>query len=171
MTYIKTTLLKVFINAANFSSYNGIIKATLAALWVYFAGVKLYLISIPVLVILDVITGIIASKKKGIPFTSKELKKGLLYKTALYIIMLIGTLVLESLVKSIFSYSAYFLVFFISFLIGCYELISVMENILAINPNLVFIQAFIKLTNSLQKKVIDKAEKAVEEGSSPEEKK
>lgn len=171
MNYIKSTLLKIFFSAADYSNYHGIIKTITSALWLYFAGIKLYLISIPILVLLDCITGIIASNKKGLPFTSKELKKGLLYKTALYIIMLIGTLVLESLVKSIFSYSAYFLVFFVSFLIGCYELISIFENILVIKPDLKFIQVFIKLTNKLQSKAIEKAEKIVEEGNIPEEKK
>lgn len=47
-------------------------------------------------------------------------------------------------------------------LIGTYELSSIMENLLAINPNLVFIKSLIKLTDKLGDKTISVAEDKIE---------
>jgi hypothetical protein len=109
-----------------------------------------------------VITGVAASIKKGESFRSKILKKGLIDKTLLYIIMLIAVFILEGLAKSVFTYTPYYFVFFAAFMISCYELISIFENILVLNPNLTFIQPLITLTNKMSSKATETAEKKID---------
>ncbi len=67
----------------NILSFDNIVVKTIVAVWLYFAGIHTYLIANPILLVLDAITGVYSSIKKGNKFTSRYLKKGLLEKLGL----------------------------------------------------------------------------------------
>jgi len=158
--YQKTVAAKLMNVLLDLKTSNIIFKAILTAI-MGLAGIKIYLVSVFLLVIIDVITGIMASIKKGESFKSKILKKGLIDKTFLYIVMLIAVFILEGIAKSVINYSHYYFVFLASFMIACYEIISIFENVLVINPSLTFIQPLINLTNKLSSKAQDTAESTI----------
>jgi hypothetical protein len=93
------------------------------------------------------------------------LKKGLVEKFFLYTLILIAVMILESVAKTVLSYTAFYFVFLAAFLISTYETVSILENILTVNPNLKFIQPLVNLVTSMQKKAIDKAEAEIEKGA------
>lgn len=80
-------------------------------------------------------------------------------KFLLYTLILIAVMVLESVAKTVLSYTAFYFVFLAAFLILTCETVSILENILAVNPNLKFNQSLVNLVTSKQKKAVDKAEK------------
>lgn len=160
LPYLKTVSAKLIDASLNFNTSNVIFKTILTAV-MGLAGIKVYLVSVFALVIIDVITGVMASIKKGESFKSKILRKGLIDKTFLYVVMLIAVFILEGLAKSVFTYTPYYFVFIAAFMIACYELISIFENILVLNPNLTFIQPLITLTNKLSSKAQDTAESTI----------
>ena len=121
------------------------------AVWIFFSGIHLYLFCITGLITMDVITGILSSVKQGKNFTSEYLRKGLLEKTALYLILILSAFALEIVFKSIYPYDHYFIVFFVTVLISSYECVSIMENILIINPSLTFINPLIRLSKRISK--------------------
>lgn len=161
LVYLKKVLVNV-ISQLHINQNNFIVKS-IWALLIYFAGIKVYIITVFVLTFIDVITGTIAAIKRGEPFKSKILKKGLIEKFFLYVLVLIAVFVFEGLTKQIINYSAYYFVFFASFLICSYELVSILENVVSINPNLTFIKPIINLVNKMQTKSISKADKMVDE--------
>ena len=65
MSYLFITLQKlkgfIFENAA-------VIGKALAAIWFFFTGIHMYLYAVIALTIVDVVTGVLASLKKGEPF-------------------------------------------------------------------------------------------------------
>lgn len=160
-TYIKYILLNLFNNLTNLFKDNLVIKLMIAV-WFYFTGIHVYLYCVFFLLTFDVATGITASIKKGDKFTSRYLKKGLLEKLALYIILILAAFALESVVKTIFNWEKFFVVFFVSLLISIYEVVSICENILIINPSLVFLSSIIKLSKSLNDKAIETAQSKID---------
>ncbi|MBN9295388.1 MAG: phage holin family protein [Filimonas sp.] len=161
LTYAKSVLLKINSTFLNSSVGSWIIKSA-TAIWLYFAGIHNYLFIVFALTLLDVVTGVMASIKKGEKFKSRILRKGLLEKFLLYLIIMLAIFFLETLGKSIIQYDKFYFVFIGTFLISTYEVVSILENILVLNPKLLFISSLIKLTNSLQSKAIEKSEKAIE---------
>jgi len=162
MPYLKAVTHKLINVSFNVSSASNVVyKAILTAI-MGLAGIKIYLVSVFGLVIIDVITGVMASIKKGESFRSKILRHGLIDKTFMYIIMLTTVFILEQLTKSIFTYSPYYFMFIVSFMIACYETVSIFENLLVLSPNLTFIQPLITLTNSLSDKAKNTAEGTIE---------
>lgn len=157
MAYIQHLLTRIFTSITN----NIFIKI-LIGIWLYFAGIHIYLFCIGGLVIFDVITGIAASIKSGMPFKSQYLKKGLLEKVALYLILILSAFMLGSILKSIYPYQHFFIVFFIAILISSYECVSICENILRINPSLTFINSFINLSNRITKSAVDSVDKKID---------
>ena len=155
MNYLKYLLNNIF-------SFNNIITKSLMALWLFFAGIHTYIIAIFALLIFDVITGIYSSINKGEKFTSRLLKKGLIEKLCLYLIILVSAFSLEAIIKTIFPWESFFIVFLVTVLISTYELVSIFENIYAINPNLSFLKSLINLSNRLNRKAIDVAEGKIE---------
>jgi hypothetical protein len=160
LPYLKTVTNKLIDISSN-TSITSVTFKTIVTAFMALAGIKVYLVSVFALVILDVITGVAASIKKGESFKSKILKKGLIDKTFLYIIMLIAVFILEGLAKSVFTYTPCCFVFFAAFMISCYELISIFENIFVLNPNLAFIQPLINLTSKLSSKAAETAESQI----------
>jgi hypothetical protein len=160
LPYLKTVSGKLIDSMLNLNTSNVIFKAILTAI-MGLAGIKIYLLSVFLLVILDVITGVMASLKKGESFKSKILKKGLIDKTFLYIVMLIAVFILEGLAKSVINYTPYYFVFLASFMIACYECISIGENVFVLNPNLLFLKPMISLFGKLQDKAVSTAENTI----------
>ncbi|MBC7425841.1 MAG: phage holin family protein [Bacteroidia bacterium] len=151
--YYKYLLSKIFLSIFDYR----IVKAALAA-WLFFTGIHTYLYAVAAVIILDVLTGIYAATRKGQTFTSKVLKKGLLEKTILYIILLGASLSMEMVLKSMFGWEHYYVVFFVTVLITSYECVSIFENIFKINPNLQFLQSLIGLSNRINRTAIKYAE-------------
>lgn len=155
--YAKTNFLNV---VYSFSTDNIILK-TLIASCLSFLNIASYIYAVFALVVIDVITGVIASIKKGESFKSKILKKGLVEKFFLYVLMLIAVFILEKIMKNIFTYQEYYFVFLAAFLISSYEVVSIFENVLSINPKLTFIRGLIKLTNKLSDKAMEDSDDKV----------
>ncbi|MDQ2718253.1 MAG: phage holin family protein [Bacteroidota bacterium] len=151
MAYIYHLLHKIF------STDNYLIKTALG-LWLYFEGIHNYIYYIIIFIILDSVTGIAASIKLGKKFTSECLRKGLLEKTALYLILILSGFLLESIFKSIFPYQNYYIGCIITTLICSYESVSVMENILIIDPELTFLTALIRLAKRISNMTIKTAD-------------
>ena len=73
------------------------------AAWLFFTCIHTYLYAVELLIVLDVVTGVYASTRKGEMFTSKFLKKGLLEKTILYIVLLGASFSMEMVLKNMFG--------------------------------------------------------------------
>lgn len=155
--YCIEILQKLVNQVIHSTTTNNILKAIIAS-WLFFAGIHTYIYCVLALVFIDVITGIIASLKKGEEFKSRILRKGLVEKVILYNLLMISVFVLEIVIKTAFDYSAFYLVLIATVCITTYEISSIMENILIIRPELGFIKRLITLTNKLQNKTIDIAE-------------
>lgn len=157
MNYIKLQLIKLFESLND----NFLVKA-IATGWLLIGGVHDYIFLVFTLIMLDVITGIYAAIKQLKKFVSDELKKGLLEKTALYMVLILVAFVMASTLKTIFPYDGWYIPAFVTILIASYEAVSICENILAINTKLTFIKSFIKLTNTFSDKTINNASKAID---------
>ena len=110
------------------------------------------------MIIIDVVTGVYGSTRKGQTFTSKILKNGLLEKTLLYIFLLGASLSMEMVLKNMFDWEQYYVVFFVTVLITSCECVSIFENIFKIDPNLHFLQSLIGISNRINKTAIKYAE-------------
>ena len=141
--------------------WSNLIKAVIAS-WLFFAGIHTYIYCVLGLVLIDVVTGIIASLKKGNKFKSRILRKGLIEKVILYNLLMISVFILEIVIKTAVNYSAFYMVLIATVLISTYELSSILENILVINPNLSFISKLINLSNKIQESTIDVAEEKID---------
>ncbi|RYF96301.1 MAG: hypothetical protein EOO00_03045 [Chitinophagaceae bacterium] len=131
-------------------------------IWLLTAGIRAYIFAVMVLTVIDVITGIIASVKKGEPFKSRVLRKGLLEKVLIYNLLMVSVFILEYIIKKAIGYDNYWLVLMTTTLIGTYELSSIFENLYVINPNLTFLKSLIKLSDKLRDKTISVAEGSIE---------
>lgn len=145
-----------------FTSDNLFIKALLAG-WMFFSGIHAYLLAIPVFIMLDVISGVFASYRKGLPVTSKKLRKGLLEKISLYMILVIAGFFLDYILKTVFPWESYYVVFLISILISSYELVSIFENLQTLNPKLRFLASLIALSKKVNDKALKIAERKIDE--------
>ncbi|WPQ65506.1 phage holin family protein [Chitinophaga sancti] len=159
--YALTIIRKIIDNTIHASLWNNILKI-LIAVWLFFAGIHTYIYCIIALTILDIATGIPASMKKGVPFKSRILRKGLIEKVVLYLIMLIAVFILELVVKTAIEYDSFYMVLVVTMCISTYELTSILENIAILRPELPFISRLIKLSNKIQEKTLDIAEDRVD---------
>jgi toxin secretion/phage lysis holin len=157
MTYIFTTLKNLWA-----SLHGSPITKAIIAIWMFFGGIHLYIYSVLALTILDVITGIMASNKKGIGFSSRLLRKGLLEKTALYLVLMLSVFVLDTLTTNLIGHSRYFFVFIITFLISCYEVSSIIENIAVVRPNIPFLSGLVRIFKKMGAGTVDKLEAQVD---------
>ena len=112
LLYLKQQLSKIFLSLFD----NRIIKAILAA-WLFFAGIQIYIYGIATVIILDVLTGIYAAYRTSTPIISQILKKGLLEKTFLYIFFKVTSLAMKMVLKNMFGWEHYYVVFFVTVLI------------------------------------------------------
>lgn len=163
--YIKYLLDRIF------SFFDNVVIKAIISIWLFFAGIHVYIYAVFALILLDVTTGIYASTKQGQKFTSEYLKKGLLEKLALYLILLIAAFCLETVFKSIYEWDKFFVVFFVTVLITTYETVSIFENIQVINPKLSFLTSLIKLSKSLNQSAIKYAEKKIQNVELPSDEK
>lgn len=131
-------------------------------IWLFFQGIHTYIYCILALVMIDVITGIYASRIKKEAFKSRRLRKGLIEKVVIYNLLLISVFVLELVIKTGINYEAFYMVLFSTILICTYELTSIMENILVIDPSLKFIRKLIRLTKKIEDRAVEMAEDKVE---------
>lgn len=160
--YCVKTLSNIYICFANSPFLIKVAKLAVAA-WMFFAGIHVYFYCILVLTTIDVVTGVAASIKKGEPFKSKILRKGLIEKGILYNVLMLSVFALEMIIKTAVEYKAFYLVLISSMMIGTYELSSIVENLILINPNLSFLKSILKMSNKIHDKTIEVAEKKIDE--------
>lgn len=97
---------------------------------------------VAIIVILDTVTGIIASKIKGIEITSKKANQGFWKKMALFFALFFGVF-LDVFIPIALSFISVTLPFKMPFglIFGCYiifnESISICENLININPRMI----------------------------------
>lgn len=160
MDYIKSVLKSLW-------SFLGdqlpIIGKAIAGIWFFFGGIHVYIYAVMVLVFIDVITGVIAARKKGEAITSRKLRKGLLEKLLLYMLLLLTVFVLDLVLKSVFNHTSFYFVFILTFLISTYEVVSVFENISVLKPQIPFLNALIRIFKKMGDKAVTKMEERVDD--------
>lgn len=159
--YYLQVLKNIISNTVHAPFWNNVLKVLLAG-WLFFAGIHSYIFCILALTILDVVTGIIASIKKGNKFKSRILRKGLIEKVLLYLVLLISVFILELVIKTAINYTAFYMVLVATVCICTYELSSILENLYVIRPDMKFIKRLIKLSNKIQNKALDVAENKID---------
>lgn len=163
MNYYTSLLTKIFTTISASPLYVNFIKFLLS-FWLFFAGIKIYFAYIFCLILIDVATGIPAALKRKEKFTSRILKRGLLQKTALYFILMLTFFFVEKIVMSAIIYSNHYLVMVITLLISFYESVSIMENVLVLNPQLGFLKRLIGIAKKAETKTLDDLEDKIEKG-------
>ena len=78
-------------------------------------------------------------------------------------ILIIAGFFLDYILKTVFPWQAYYVVFFISILIASYELISIFENLQTVNPKLRFLASLIALSKKVNDKALKIAERKIDE--------
>jgi len=157
MDYIRSILKHLWA-----STQDSFIYKVLVGAWVYFIGIHMYIYAILSLTFIDVVMGVLAARKKGEAITSRKLRKGLLEKTALYMVLLVSVFILDKLTASLIGSGHYFS-FIITFLICSYELTSITENISIINPNIPFLSGLVKVFKKMGESTVIKLEEKVDD--------
>ncbi|RZJ98123.1 MAG: hypothetical protein EOO46_25195 [Flavobacterium sp.] len=152
-------------------SADGWVGKLIIAVAVFYAPVQLYAISIFMLIIMDVILGIWASRIKGEPFKSRTLRKGLIEKIALYGMLFTGCIIMGKILQSVFHYKTFFIAWVFTILIAVYELSSIVENIIIIKPELAFLNKLVSLLKKVEQKQLDSVEKKISDLTLEDEKK
>lgn len=155
MKHILSDLLKTLVN---FFSRDGFAWKAVVAAVMYFADIHLYIIAVLCLTIIDVVTGVWAAKKRNEEITSRKLRKGLLEKTALYLILLLSSFIIGKVFQNVLHFENYYVSWILTILISVYEITSIIENSISINPNLSFLGKFKSLLNKVADKQIDNVE-------------
>lgn len=149
--HAKQTLIKI-ISSWIHSPFWGKVASLAMSFWMLFAGIHSYFYAVIAFTVIDVITGIAASLKKGEKFKSRILRKGLIEKLCLYMVLMVSVFILESVVRTGIKLENYWLVMVATVLISTYEFSSIVENILVINPKLVFLKQLKAISKSVAKK-------------------
>lgn len=116
---------------------------------------RVYILSIFVLVIMDMITGIMASLHKGERFSSKKLKRGLLERVLLYGSLFIITLMIDTILRGTIDYGKYYAAIVCCTIIGFYEAGSCVENLVSRFPDKAFLKRIGAMLNLLEKSYTD----------------
>lgn len=124
----------------------------------YYAGIMVYLIAIGVLVVADIITGVWAAFKLGEKFSSKKLGKGLIQKSAVYLIIMAASFEIGKVMQTAIAHETMWLAFVLTTLILLYELTSIIENIVVINPDMYFLRRFSGLFEKVVNRQMENAE-------------
>lgn len=156
--YYKTTLINIAETLSHLFDKDGWIVKTLIGLYFYFSGIHTYMAIIFALVCIDVVSGVIASVKKGDRFNSKKLRAGLLDKFLLYLLLMIAVFLTDMLLKTVLNLELFYLTFFVSFLIAIYECSSITENIYNIRPDIPILASLVGIFNKMQTKTITSME-------------
>jgi toxin secretion/phage lysis holin len=157
MDYIKTIIQHIWR-----STYQGPVAKWVIGVWLFFGGIHLYIYSVFALTIMDVITGVMAAKKKGEPITSRKLRKGLLEKTALYLVLLLSVFVLDTLTKNLFAHAGFYFVFIVTFLISTYEITSILENLSTMHPQIPFLSGLVRIFKKMGDSTVNGLENKVD---------
>jgi toxin secretion/phage lysis holin len=143
---------------------NWLLKGILAAVTAivgYYAGIHIYLVAIGALVLADVITGVWSSFVSGEKFSSKKLSKGLIQKTAIYLIIMAASFEIGRVMQTVIPHETMWLTFILTALILLYELTSIIENIVVINPDFYFLRRFSNMFEKVVEKQIGNAEQVM----------
>ena len=160
--YYKNLVFSIFNNFFASDKAKWIVKAAFLA-FAYFSSIHIYFYAIIALSVIDCITGIWASVKQGVSFKSSILRKGLVQKFLLYNLLMISVFIIEKVLKSVIIYSKFYFVMIATMMISTNELVSICENILKINPRLLFVNKVINLTNQVQDETVNTAEKKIQD--------
>lgn len=90
---------------------------------------QVYIVCIFVLVIIDMITGIMASLHRGERFNSRKLRTGLIERIILYGFLFIITMMLDTMLRSVYDYGKNYIDIICCTIIGFYEAGSCVENL------------------------------------------
>lgn len=157
-TALKNILFGIWIYL---KSDNNILAKVILALWVYIAGIHSYIYLTFTLIIIDTAIGVYSAHKKR-ELSFKKLLFGVWVKIVNYAILLGSVFILEQILKTVWRYEVYYMVFFTCFSIGLYELSSILKGLYKLNPHLVFIKRYIDLSNKFSNILFDKAEKKID---------
>jgi hypothetical protein len=125
----------------------------------HFAPVQVYLISILLFVLVDVSTGIWASIKEGKSFKSKILGDGLFSKLIIYFLLMWMAIQFGLVLQSVTHTSTFYIAWILTILISAYEISSLIENVIKINPKLLFLNRFKRMITTISDKQIKQAKK------------
>ena len=102
------------------------------------------------------IVGIKASLKRGEPYQSKKLWRGLLQRSFLYTALVVSFIMLDVVCQhAIYNYGKYYIAAFACTLIAFYEASSIVEKLIQIFPNVPFLKRIGTTLNLLDKKYED----------------
>lgn len=159
--YIKALGAGIVSTALSSSTPSLILKFIILG-WLFFAGIHVYIYAIFALTLIDVVTGVIASRNRNEPFSSRKFKKGLLEKTFFYILILVVVFILDFLLIGVIGHSTFYLAFGACFSISLYEVSSILENIYSVNPEFTFLKRLLNLTGTIEEKFYEKAEAKID---------
>lgn len=117
--------------------------------------IRVYVACIFILVIIDVITGISAALHQGIKFSSKKLRIGLIDRVILYSVLIIITLMLDTMLRGTINYGRDYIAIACCTIVGFYEASSCVENLIKRFPNYSFLQRIGKMLNLIEQKYED----------------
>ncbi len=157
--YCKYILKGIWSTLKHLFDPSGIVAKALIALVMFFSSIHSYFIAVLSLVVIDVFTGLIASYKTGVPFSSRKLRKGLIEKLCLYLILLITVFFLDKLMVADLGFARFYFSFVITFLICIYEISSVFENLHKIRPDIPFIAGLLGIFKGLGDKALKSLKK------------
>jgi hypothetical protein len=161
MLYMKNILSDLCKTFIQFFSRDGLVWKSIVALLMYFADIHLYVIAVLSLTAIDVFMGVWAARRRNEQITSRKLRKGLIEKAALYLVLLVASFILGKVMQNVLSFEKFYLTWILTLLISVYEITSIIENMISINPNLSFLGKFKKLLNSIADKQIESTESSL----------
>lgn len=116
---------------------------------------RVYLLSIFVLVIIDMISGIAASLHRGERFSSRKLRTGLIDRIILYGTLFVITLMIDTMLKGTIDYGRDYVAIVCCMIIGFYEAGSCIENLVSRFPKYTFLKKIGGMLNLLEKSYED----------------
>lgn len=160
MTRSNDTILDILFSITkNFTTYYskstpfGFLFQFLLFLTTIFSPIYLNIIFIFCVLIADVVLGVAVSIKKGVKFESRKLKKGLVHKLAFYGIIIVSFLGLELVLMKMLQYKTYYIIGVITTMIGFYELTSIVEKMMIIEPNIKVFGRLLKWIKKTDEKI------------------
>ena len=127
-----------------------VVGAFVAELWLNAYSV---VIGVCALAIIDTHVAIKASIKNGGKYESYKIKQGLLNKIKIYLTIFILAIIFDILTRKIYDYQSFYVVFLSAFIIGLYEIGSILENMVLLFPNSEVVKLLSKYLNLTKKKV------------------
>lgn len=118
-------------------------------------NMRVYLFSIFVLVIIDMISGIAASLHRGERFNSRKLRTGLIERIILYGALIVITLMIDTILRGTIDYGKYYVAIICCTIIGFYEAGSCVENLVSRFPKYTFLKKIGDMLNLLEKNYED----------------